>query len=117
MQDHVGDFDTYFEDLSTSSWVPLDVLDVEAVDSVTDTATVALRTVQDPELGPGAAACADWAITYTLVLDEGFSQIDGAKLTDAPPTPCTQEYQSDGDLHVDTGDLEELERDLVEGDL
>lgn len=106
MQDHVGDFDTYVEGLSTSSWVSLDVLDVEAVDSVTDTATVALRTVQDPEFGPGGAECADWVITYTLVLDEGFWQIDGAKLTDAPPTPCTEEYRPDGGLDENTTDLE-----------
>ncbi|NMR18823.1 trypsin-like peptidase domain-containing protein [Cellulomonas fimi] len=91
MHERVGDYDTYFEGLSTSSWISVDVLEVEVLDEVTDEATVALRTTQTAEYGPDGATCSDWVITYTLVLDAGEWQIDGARLADGPPLPCPDE--------------------------
>ena len=92
MQERVGGFEHYFQELSTSSWLSLDVRGVEAVDSVTDRATVAFRTTQDPAYGPDGSPCTDWVVTYTLVLDAGYWQIDGALLADGTePVACTVE--------------------------
>ena len=89
MHDQVGgDIDTYFAGLATSSWISVDVLNVQTVDSVTDRATIALRTEQAAEFGPDGSTCTDWVITYTLVLDQGYWQIDGAA-RDEEPVSCT----------------------------
>lgn len=92
MREQAGGYDEYAEGLSTSSWISFDVLTVEAVDPVTDVATVAARTVQAAEHGWDGATCSDWLIEYTLVLNEGYWQIDGARRVDGlPPTRCDGE--------------------------
>ena len=82
MQERAGSMQHYATALSTSAWHRLDVELVEAVDDTTDTAVVSFRTTQDPEHGPGGATCTDWRVTYTLAIDAGAWEIDGAKATD-----------------------------------
>lgn len=89
MRDRVGSLEGYAEGLSTSYWVAFDVLEVEAVDDTTDRAVISARTEQAAEYGHDGQTCSDWAITYTLVLDAGYWQIDGVQRTAGlAPTPC-----------------------------
>lgn len=90
MQQRAGSLERYAEGLSTSSWISIDVLEVTTVDDVTDEVSVLARTEQAAQYGPAGATCSDWRITYTLVLDAGYWQIDGAALTAGQePTVCS----------------------------
>ena len=92
MQERAGSMQHYAAALSTSAWHRLDVEQVEAVDDTTDTAVVSFRTTQDPEHGPDGATCTDWRVTYTLAIDAGAWEIDGAKATDeVAAVACEQE--------------------------
>lgn len=98
MHERVGGIDNYAEGLSTSAWHWLDVEDVQVMDDTTDNAVVSFRTTQATEYGPDGATCTDWRVTYTLVLDAGSWQIDGAVLTDGvPPTPCVVDEPESGE--------------------
>lgn len=97
MQERAGSMQHYAAALSTSAWHRLDVEQVEAVDDTTDTAVVSFRTTQDPEHGPGGATCTDWRVTYTLAIDAGAWEIDGAKATDEVAATACAEDDGSGD--------------------
>ncbi|WP_380165140.1 S1C family serine protease [Jannaschia sp. R86511] len=89
MRERIGSYDAYAEGLLSSSWLTIDVVEVQAVDEVSSEAVVAFRTTQDAEFGRDGATCSDWLVRYTFALDEGFWQIDGAALEDGPQRPCS----------------------------
>lgn len=97
MQERAGSMQHYAAALSTSAWHQLEVEQVSAVDDTTDTAVVAFRTTQDPEHGPGGATCTDWRVTYTLAIDAGTWQIDGARATDDVAATACAEDDATGD--------------------
>jgi len=97
MHEQVGTMEDYARAVSTSAWHWVDVEHVEVVDATTDRAVVSFRTTQAAEFGRDGATCTDWRITYTLALDDGTWQIDGAELTDGEPTPCSDE-ESEQDI-------------------
>jgi len=81
-------FDAFAAGLDSSLWRSLDVVDVDSVDPVTDTALVRFRTTQDAAAGPSGQTCSDWTVRYTLVLDSGDWQIDGAANAPGSPRAC-----------------------------
>ena len=94
MREQMGNYEEYTAGLQSSYWLTLDVVDVQSVDDRSDEAVVAFRTVQDAEFGPDGQTCSDWLVTYTLALDEGYWQIDGARLDSGAPLACDQTLPS-----------------------
>jgi serine protease Do len=82
-----GILEEYGQELATSYWRAIDIIDVAAVDTTTDDVEVAFTTEQDPGFGPAGQTCSQWRVSYRMVLDAGFWQIDRASLL-ADPVPC-----------------------------
>lgn len=82
-----GTVEEYGEQLSTSFWTDVDIVDVAAVDATTDDVEVRFTTEQDATAGVGGQTCSDWWVSYRMVLDAGFWQIDRARRL-AEPAPC-----------------------------
>ncbi len=82
------DVATYARGLRTSSWISFDLKDVTVVNDHTDSARATFVTHQSSEWGQKGQTCSAWDLTYTLVLDQGFWQIDDAQLTNGPPVAC-----------------------------
>ena len=82
-----GTVEEYGEKLSTSFWTAVEIVDVAAVDATTDDVEVRFTTEQDAAAGAGGQTCSDWWVSYRMVLDAGFWQIDRARRL-AEPSPC-----------------------------
>lgn len=82
MQAAMGDFDSWQQDLVTSYWDALTVLEVSG-DEMRAQVKVVLRTTQDAAYGPDGQTCSDWPLTYTMVNSQGGWLIDKVKAAGA----------------------------------
>ena len=83
-----GTLEEYSQQLATSYWTAIEIVDVAAVDATTDDVEVTFTTEQDPDFGPAGQTCSQWWVSYRMVLDAGFWQIDRASPL-ADPVACS----------------------------
>ncbi len=79
----------YSEKLASSYLTAIDIIDVAAVDATTDDVEVAITTEQDAGVGSAGQTCSQWWVSYRMVLDAGFWQIDRATRL-AEPVACAE---------------------------
>lgn len=101
--------DAFADAESTSVVLDAHLLDVEAVDEVTDRAKVRFVSLQDEDHAPRGTrqTCSVWSITYDLRMDAGIWQIDRSRLTSGGPTVCTsgqrRQYEAQRDAMLGQG--------------
>ena len=78
-----GALEEYGQELATSYWRAIDIIDVAAVDTTTDDVEVAFTTEQDPGFGPAGQTCSQWRVSYRMVLDAGFQNSGQGELVHA----------------------------------
>lgn len=87
MQRAMVSLDTWSRGLQSSYWTRLAVRDV-ALSGDRATVGVILMTEQDAADGRNGQTCSVWAMTYTMVNQQGGWLIDKAKASPGSPTAC-----------------------------
>ena len=103
VRDDNGTVEEFASELASSFWTHIELVDVVAEDPNTDDVELRFRTVQDAAYGPSGQTCSDWHVSYRMVLDNGFWQIDRARNL-SEPADCSHEVELEVEVEEE-GDL------------
>ena len=85
---HITDLDDFVHQLSTTRVYDVVLHLADMQNETMDTADVSFTSFQAAEFGPAGEVCTRWHLEYSMRIDSGYWQIDGAKNLGGSPAPC-----------------------------